>query len=192
MQNQSSCANPPEPRTLYQEKMPSWCIYLWRLAPIMSLLLAAAFLNQYENWGDDWAQYLLQAQAIVHGNVSTCIAENRFMMRESGRPLGPVAYPWGFPALLAIEGRLASFDLRTFKFFNVVLFVVTVLLVRKLAAIYLDERQALAAALMCAFNPLLIQYCNHILSEIPFTLASIAALWAAGMSYRSASRPVGW
>jgi hypothetical protein len=158
-----------------------WPTYLILLLSLfLAALLALAFLNDYQNWGDDWAQYMLQAKAILAGDLRDCIQQNAFMMRESGSALslGPVAYPWGFPALLALEGSLFSFDLQIFKTFNILIFLLLVIAIFWLARRFLTYAEALAAACMFAFNPVLLHYCNHILTELPFTLTSVCAFIA--------------
>jgi hypothetical protein len=144
----------------------------------LAILLAFSFLNSYENWGDDWAQYMLQAQAILNHDVMGIIHQNGFMMRHSASPPGPVAYPWGLPFLLAVEGALFSFDLHVFKFANILIFLLLVVAVFGLARHFLSKAAAIAVASMFAFNPVLLHYYNHVLSELPFTLASVCAFTA--------------
>ncbi len=158
---------------------PSW---LTRLALLVSLFLAAllaySFLNSYQNWGDDWALYMLQGKAILNHDVHGIVQQNAFATRESAQPPGPVAYPWGLPLLLALEGSLFSFDLQVFKLFNILFFLLLVVAIFWLARRFLTDAEALATACMFAFNPVLLHYCNHILTEIPFTLTSVCAFIA--------------
>src|SRR5215831_10766658 len=88
---------------------PSWITRLvLPLCLFPTALLAFALLNSYQNWGDDWAQYMLQAKAILDWHVRDYVQQNTFMRRESALPPGPVAYPWGLPLLLALEASLFS------------------------------------------------------------------------------------
>ena len=75
----------------------------WLLASIMSVICLIAGIVVYIpiNWGDDYAQYILQAQAIINGSVSEFIADNEFIINNSSNLLGAVTYPWGFPCILA-------------------------------------------------------------------------------------------
>jgi hypothetical protein len=145
---------------------------------LLSVLLAFGFLNNYENWGDDWAKYMLQAKAILNQNLQASIQQYAFVSQESSRTPGPVAYPWGFPLLLALEAKLFSFDLRVFKIFNIGIFFLLVLAIHRLAQKFLTAGEALALTLLFAFNPVLLHYCNHILTELPFTLVSVCAFLA--------------
>jgi Dolichyl-phosphate-mannose-protein mannosyltransferase len=156
-----------------------WIIYIGlSLSLFIAAVLAFTFLNDYQNWGDDWAQYMLQAKAVLAGDLRDCIQQNAFMMRESALKPGPVAYPWGFPVLLALEGSLFSFDLQVFKVFNILIFLLLIVAIFWLARRFLTDAEALAAACMFAFNPVLLHYCNHILTELPFTLTSVCAFIA--------------
>jgi hypothetical protein len=145
------------------------------LGILLATLLAFGFLHSYETWGDDWAQYVLQGKAILDRDLHDCIQQNAFMMRESAYAPGPVAYSWGFPLLLAAEGKVFSFDVHVFKLGNILIFLLLVLAIYRLARSYVKEAGALAVALMFAFNPFLLYYCNHIMTELPFTLLSVCA-----------------
>ena len=61
-------------------------------------------------WGDDWAGYLMQARALVDGSVDQELALNTAAMHGSDVQIGPNAYPWGYPALLAIAGLLTGWS----------------------------------------------------------------------------------
>ncbi len=148
-------------------------------------LLAYGFLNRYQNWGDDWAQYIIQGKAILSGGVREAVRQNAFMTHESSTPPGPVAYPWGLPLLLAAEASVFSSSLEVFKLFNILFFLLLVVSIHRLARKYVNGIEALAVACLFAFNPVLLHYCNHIVPEIPFTLASVCAFIA--MENRRAS-----
>ncbi|MBZ5659118.1 MAG: hypothetical protein LAO08_01820 [Acidobacteriia bacterium] len=151
-------------------------------------LLAFAFLNDYQNWGDDWAQYMLQGQAILDHSMRECVRQSAFMTRESAVVPGPVAYAWGLPLLLAVEGSLFSFTLPVFKLFNILIFLFLVAAVHRLARKFLSGNAALATAAIFAFNPVVLHYCNHVLTELPFILSSVCAFLAMennGLSKRS-------
>jgi hypothetical protein len=167
------------PETSHVCASPAWVArFVLPLGIFLATLLAFAFLHSYENWGDDWAQYMLQGKAILDRDLRDCIQQNAFMMRESAIAPGPVAYSWGLPLLLALEGRIFSFDIHVFKLCNVLIFLLLVLAIYRLARSYVTDPGALAVALMFAFNPFLLYYCNHVLTELPFTLIAVCAFLA--------------
>jgi dolichyl-phosphate-mannose-protein mannosyltransferase len=172
--------------------LPAWLArFVLPLAILVATVLTFGFLHTYENWGDDWAQYVLQGKAILDRDLRDCIQQNAFMMRESAFAPGPVAYSWGFPLLLAAEGKVFSFDMHVFKLGNIVIFLLLVLAIYRLARNYVKEAGALAVALMFAFNPFLLYYCNHVMTELPFTLLSVCAFLAMeNRDSRRGSRPL--
>jgi hypothetical protein len=68
---------------------------------LLSAALAFAMLTKGHDWGDDFAAYLTQAISILHGTMRQAVMMNAFTMRGSSRAYGPIATPWGYPALLA-------------------------------------------------------------------------------------------
>src|SRR5262245_52236129 len=58
-------------------------------------------LTHGHNWGDDFAAYIMQAKSITEAAPRSFVDKNRFTVEQSSYPFGPVAYPWGFPLVLA-------------------------------------------------------------------------------------------
>ncbi|HBY59523.1 MAG TPA: hypothetical protein DEH78_06850 [Solibacterales bacterium] len=144
------------------------------LSLLISGVLAASFLTNYENWGDDWAGYLLQAKSVLEGRPRAYLAENTFMVKNSSILVGPHAYPWGLPVILALESRVAGFELGVFKRFNVAFLLLLMAATWALAARFVSAASALSIALMLGLNPGMLNYCNRILSEFPFMLATVS------------------
>src|SRR5690242_18985593 len=145
------------------------------IALVAVLVLAFGFFNDYQNWGDDWAGYLLQARSILHGTAPEYIAQNAFMLENSSMPFGPVAYPWGLPLLLAGESKVFGFDAAAFRVFNALFLVFTMVAMWRLSEPLVGPRPAVSLALLLGFNPVMLHYCNHVLTEIPFTFATVYA-----------------
>jgi hypothetical protein len=139
----------------------------------VTLALGAGFINDFQNWGDDWAQYLLQARAIRDGQVAAYVAANAVMVNQSSMQVGPVAYPWGLPVLLAAQSYLGGFELSTFKIFNLATLALLVVLVSVYAKRLGSEAPVVSAALV-GLSPVWLQYVNHILTELPFTAIGVA------------------
>src|SRR6267142_96705 len=153
--HRNALANAPGPAS-----SPIWISRLaLSLILLFSAVLAVGFLNSYQNWGDDWAQYILQGKAILERSVLECIRQNAFITRESAVTPGPVAYPWGLPLLLALEGTLFSLNLHVFRLFNIAIFLLLILVMNQLARRFVSKTGALAVASMFAFNPVLLHYC---------------------------------
>ncbi len=142
---------------------------------LISLCLGLGQLTAGHNWGGDFAQYIMQAESVVKGTVADFIEANRWTMEQSYRPIGPVAYPWGLPLLLAPLYALWGVNLLAFKLVGVAAWLGVLLLLVH----YGRVRHGVVGLVMLAvlaLNPFLLAYLNQIASDIPFMLASTAAI----------------
>ena len=90
---------------------------------IFSGVLGYATLTKGQSWGDDFASYIMQAQSVVEGNPNKFVEENGFTIVNSSQLLGPVAFPWGLPVLLAPLYRVFGPNMLALKSLNVVFFI---------------------------------------------------------------------
>lgn len=144
---------------------------------LISILLAFALLTHDHDWGDDWASYIMQAVAITQGKTHDFLARNAFTMRQSTHFLGPDAYPWGFPALLA-PFTLACGPLNVFclKFINLILFALFLWFFYIFLARRLPPLEASLLLAVVAFSPVLLQYTDLVQSDIAFLFFSTFGL----------------
>jgi hypothetical protein len=144
---------------------------------LLSAVLAFAMLTKGHDWGDDFAAYLTQAISILHGTMRQAVMMNAFTMRGSSRAYGPIATPWGYPALLA-PMYLACGGLNIFclKLVNIPAFaaflVVFFRFVRRRLSL-VDSAIVLSAL---SFNPELLRFQDNILSDITFLFLSTASI----------------
>jgi len=144
--------------------------------PILILLLSGILtylsLTVGHNWGGDFSSYLMQARSIVDGTMDEFVRSNTFTVENSSRDIGPTAYPWGFPTLLAPLYYLYGFNLLAFKIVSILCFELFLL------CIFLLFKDRVSFAGNCiilslfAFNPFLIGFNDSILSDIPFLFFS--------------------
>lgn len=144
---------------------------------LLSLLLAFALLTKDHEWGDDWASYLMQSIAITKGETHEFIQRNTFTMRESTHFIGPDAYPWGFPTLLA-PFTLACGPLNVFclKFINLIFFALFLWVFYALLARRLPPLESALLLAVFAFSPLLLQFNDQLTSDIAFLFFSALSL----------------
>jgi hypothetical protein len=142
---------------------------------LISLCLGLGHLTAGHNWGGDFAQYIMQAQSLVDGTVPEFMAANRITIEESYFPLGPVAYPWGLPLLLAPLYALWGVNLLGFKLVGVAAWLGVLLLLARYARVR-HGRSGFALLAVLALNPFLLGYLNQVASDVPFMLASTAAI----------------
>lgn len=144
---------------------------------LLSLLLAFALLTKDHEWGDDWASYLMQAVSISNGQTGEFIQRNAFTMRESTHFIGPDAYPWGYPALLA-PFTLACGPLNIFclKFINLILWALFLVAFSLFLARRLPPLESAIVLAVFAFSPLLLNFNNQLGSDIAFLFFSTLSL----------------
>ena len=89
---------------------------------IISDIIGYFSLTYGHIWGGDFAAYIMQAKSIVNGTINEFLTKNTFTIMNSPLRPGPIAYPWGYPLLLAIISCFWGFNLMIFKLLNIVCF----------------------------------------------------------------------
>jgi len=143
-------------------------------------------LTRDNEWGDDFAAYIMQAQSIVRGDMAQYVEKNSFTMLQSSHPFGPVTEPWGFPLMLAPVYAIFGLKVLALKLVLVVCYALFLLAFFFLARSRLAESEATLLTAVLAFSPLLLAGENQILSDIPFTFFSTLALWLITQPRRAA------
>lgn len=133
-------------------------------------LLPLLFINlrSTHDWGDDFAQYIHQAQNINAGlsqnNTGYVFNENCFT--------GPMAYPTGFPLLLAPVVSATGIDfiiLNQYLSFFLLLAGISIFLISRF---YVSFLPAALISIIFTYNPSLIHFKAQVLSDLPFTFFS--------------------
>ncbi len=144
---------------------------------IISFILGASTLTRGHDWGDDFAWYILQGKSILNGTIDQFMQTSAFTNNESTTYLGPLAYPWGYPLVLTPVLAFKGINPLALKlpalFFYTGFLTCLYLLVRT----RLPQTENLLVVALFAFNPLLLQFLNEILSDIPFLFFSTLSLW---------------
>lgn len=129
---------------------------------VLVCLLPLLFLNikSTHDWGDDFAQYLIEAKNIKEGKP---IAQTTFI-ENPNYVLGPNCYPPGFPIIVA----LTSFDVKylnvLMSFFLLCIGYFSFLIFNK----WFHFAPAIALSMLIAYNPLCLAFKNDIVSDLPF------------------------
>ena len=143
---------------------------------LVSLSLGASTLTRGHQWGDDFAWYIVQAKSILNGSLDEFMGQSAFTNQQSTTHLGPLAYPWGYPLILtpvyAIKG-ISPLALKLPGLFFFAGFLICLYLLMKTR---LTRTESLLIVSLFAFNPLLIQFLDQILSDIPFLFFSTLSL----------------
>ncbi|UCF19546.1 MAG: glycosyltransferase family 39 protein [Gemmatimonadota bacterium] len=144
-------------------------------AILSALLLAHIFLAtlQFDPKpfvGGDNAGYMILAEALESGRGYRDVY-------LPGEPLH-AQYPPVYPALLAVTGALGG-GLTLFKVLSAVFTTSSLVFLFGLARRRLGWEVGLAVLAPFAVNPVLVYYSHWVLSEAPFVLLTLVALWAA-------------
>jgi len=135
-------------------------------------LLIIGTLNTGHDWGGDFSSYIMQAKSLVEGSPLEFVEANQFTIEHSERHIAPVAYPWGYPAMLAPVYAEYGQDLLALKSVGAVCY----LLFLTLLAVIM-RKQHKGVWLVCliglfALNPTLLAESNRLNSDVPFMLFS--------------------
>jgi hypothetical protein len=128
------------------------------------------------HWGDDWAGYLLQAQAIANGGVDAELASNTVAMQGGDVQVGPYAYPWGYPLLLSAAGIASDWNPVGLKVVGGLSLAVLVLASFALARSRLGLGLSAFVAIAVGLQPEVVLDASVIGSDVPFTAISTVGL----------------
>lgn len=169
-----------------------------RFIPPIVLLLAASLVVQMlalypgHDWGGDFAVYIMQARALVEDGIPRVLENNAFVIQHSSAIIGPLAYPWGVPVLLAPLYALFGINMLAFKALNMGLFLIFLASLYAFARPRLPGFWALAYVGMFAFNNSFVDFAGQVTSDIPFVLFSTLTLLAMGRSQIEKKRILPW
>jgi len=134
-------------------------IFIWLLF-ITAIFINWATLKNGHNWGDDFAQYIINARNIIEHKPYT-----------SGVMLdNDVIYPPGLPLLLAPVLKVFGLSFRVLKILNIFSWFLAIILVYDLFLRFKYRRLALMVVVFLAFSSLFFTYKQNVLSDIPFFL----------------------
>ena len=154
-----------------------------RSLPLLVLIVLASsavsisMFSTGQFWYDDFAGYMLQTKALLHGNMAQFVAQNSAAIAASDYPVGPAAYPWGYPLLIAplfAFGGVAS--LTAYKLLNTLAFGAFLVIFYQIARRRITAISALLLMAALAFNPALLQAQDLIQADFIFLFISTLTL----------------
>src|SRR5687768_12558252 len=151
--------------------------HLWLIIVILfALSLGAGMLTSGHQWGDDFAWYIMQAQSILEGTTDEFMQQSAFTNGQSTTHLGPLAYPWGYPLILTPVYALKGISPLALKLPALIFYAGFLVALYFLLKDRLSQLESLLLVALFAFNPLLLQFLDQILSDIPFLFFSTLSL----------------
>ena len=158
---------------------------------LFSILAGLIYLQPGHEWGDDFAAYLLQAHAIVNKTVSGFIEDNRRTVEHSEFLLGPITYPWGTPLLFSPMIALFGDQLWPLKVLNLIFYFGFLVFLMVLFRDRWRPKTLLFVIAIFALNPPLLQFCDQLLSDIPFLFFSTLGLFLIQRIFAEDKRIIG-
>jgi hypothetical protein len=151
------------------------------IAAAAAIALAVFWQTPGHMWGDDFAGYLMQAKALLSATPGQELDLNARLMAASDWRTGPDAYPWGYPAILAVVILTLGQSLSTFKIVSIVAIGVVTLAAGLLAyTSRLSLVGAVCVAILVGMQPDLTSLGDVIGSDAVFlALTAVALLFAA-------------
>jgi Dolichyl-phosphate-mannose-protein mannosyltransferase len=150
------------------------------LLGITTLILFCALTNG-QNWGDDFSSYIMQAKSITELNPRGFIEANRFTVENSSYHYGaPIAYPWGFPVLLAPFYAVFGLNMIGLKLLGVISFLIFIVFLWVGFRKYHSPIWLLCLVCFFSLNPNILSFTDQILSDLPFLLVSTASVLFMG------------
>ena len=143
---------------------------------LLSTLLGLSVLTYGQAWYGDFSSYIMQARSILSGTMNEFVTRNAFTVDHSTLLVGPVAYPWGYPTLLAPAYALYGMKPIYLKLPNIVLFALFLACFFMLLRRRLDLLDSALLTSVASFSPALVTFLDQILSDIPFLLFSTLSL----------------
>ncbi|MBL0256426.1 MAG: hypothetical protein IPQ03_02425 [Bacteroidetes bacterium] len=146
-----------------------------RYLPLLILvpLLFLSIPNAHD-WGDDFAQYLMQGRNLVEGRAQT---DNGLIFDSGSGQFAVQAYPVGFPLLIAPIIATYGLQIKPLLIFETFCLVALAFLCFQ----YFRTRfSILLSCLMLAifvYHPFTLDLKSQVLSEIPFTLVLFGILY---------------
>ena len=143
-------------------------------------VLLCTTLTRGHDWGDDFSAYIMQARSLVEGNPREFCEANRFTIQHSSWGIGPVAYPWGYPVLLAPLYAAFGVNMIALKLVGALSFLIFLPLLFIGFRKYHSPFWLLCLVCLFSLNPTLLAFSDHILSDMPFLLCSTFTVLLTG------------
>lgn len=143
---------------------------------IASVCVNIVTIQYGQDWGDDFAMYIMQARALVSGTMQHLAPIAEYVSRQSTMLLGPKYYPWGFPTALSLVFGVFGENLHIVKLVNYfTIFSATLLYVYYFGKRH-DKATVIVSGALMLLSPVILLDKNRILSDFLYTLISLGSV----------------
>ena len=137
------------------------------LCALLCLPLFFINIKTSHDWGDDFAQYILQAKNIVEHKPQI---QTGYVYDVHQPVIAPPAYPAGFPLMLSAVYAWKGNSIMAFNYLITLLLFFLCLAMFWFFRKHFSELTALFLVLIFAYNPWTLTFKTEILSDFPYTL----------------------
>jgi hypothetical protein len=148
----------------------------WLLPLMVGAGLFFINIKPYHDWGDDFAQYLQQAENLTKGKA---LGESSYQFNPSFSRIGPQVYPPGFSLFLSfihpVDGSLNLEQAQVLiSFFGLLFVLFSHLLLRSFG---IQRIWALVISILLIYHPYFIHQKSEVLSDIPFAALFLGSVY---------------
>jgi len=160
---------------------------LWAIGCIfISFVLFFTALRDGHDWGGDFAQYILHAQALLNGQA---YSPPPGYIHNPYLPWATQTYPPLFPLCIAGILALSGLNFIAMKALVVVFFLIVLYTYWRLLLASMPAKIALGALAFLAFSPYMLKFSNKLLTDIPYIAFSLFVILAAERFFKEKSTP---
>jgi 4-amino-4-deoxy-L-arabinose transferase-like glycosyltransferase len=125
---------------------------------LLGVIINIWTLKDGHNWGDDFAQYIIQAQNIIEGKPYA-----QGVMLDN-----PTSSQPGFPLLISPLIKLFGLNFKILKSLNIFFWYLSIILLYPVFRKVGGRRFAVSVSLLLAFSSFIFLFKQNILTDIPF------------------------
>jgi 4-amino-4-deoxy-L-arabinose transferase-like glycosyltransferase len=155
-------------------------------ALLVTSLVYFATLYPDHVWGDDYAQYINQAKLLTEGRS---MLDTGYIYSRYDAVIGPVAYPAGFPLLLAPVYAAFGLNIQAYLVYIIIWHLLALVFIYLLFLRRVSLPTVLLLILMMGLSPYVVAFKRLVMSDAPFTLLCIAFLWWVDRLPRESKTP---
>ncbi len=141
---------------------------------VLIFLFHATSVKQGHNWGGDFSQYILHAQQLVQGQPYADLG----YVYSVKNPVGPRAYPPGFPIALVPALYLFGLNFVALKITVAIFFALALWAYWHIVQIHLPRWWALGSLAFLALSPRMLKFADNVLSDVPFLALTLVCIYA--------------
>ena len=143
----------------------------WLYVLVFCLPLFAVNLKHSHDWGDDFAQYISQAQHILS---NTPQLQTGYIYNTTNPMLGPPAYPIGFPLLLAPVLALFGTSIYAMDVFMTCIVASLALLCYNYFKRHFSTTLSYLLVVLFVYHPWMLNFKMEVMSDLPFSALLLA------------------